>query len=66
MKPLQDTSTQEVLANLVEQNAENGFCVLRAKVRGHREVVTAVVELRKLGSAAWRSRCNRADLVTHG
>jgi len=23
-------------------NAENGFCVLRAKVRGHRDVVTIV------------------------
>jgi len=33
MKPQPDTSTQEVLAGLVERvtyhNAENGFCVLR-------------------------------------
>jgi hypothetical protein len=32
-------STQEVLAGLVERvtyhNAENGFCVLRTKARGH-------------------------------
>ncbi len=46
MKPQPDTSTQEVLAGLVERvtyhNAENGFCVLRVKVRGHREVVTVV------------------------
>jgi hypothetical protein len=33
-----------VLAGLVERvtfhNAENGFCVLRAKARGHRDLVT--------------------------
>jgi hypothetical protein len=43
MKPQPDTSTQEVLAGLVERvtyhNVENGFCVLRAKVRGHRDVI---------------------------
>src|SRR5487761_2780436 len=41
-----DQSTQEVLAGLVERvtyhNAENGFCVLRASARGHRDVVTVV------------------------
>jgi hypothetical protein len=35
--------TGEVLAGLVERvtyhNAENGFCVLRARARGHRNVV---------------------------
>ena len=40
------TSTQETLAGLVERvayhNVENGFCVLRAKARGHRDVVTVV------------------------
>jgi exodeoxyribonuclease V alpha subunit len=39
MKPQPEPSTQEVLAGLVERvtyhNAENGFCVLRAKARGH-------------------------------
>jgi exodeoxyribonuclease V alpha subunit len=38
-----ETSTQEVLAGLVERvtfhNAENGLCVLRAKARGHRDLV---------------------------
>jgi hypothetical protein len=34
-----ETSTQEVLAGLVERVAENGFCVLRAKARGHRDLV---------------------------
>jgi hypothetical protein len=40
-----ESSTHEVLADLIERltyhNAENGFCVLRAKARGHRDVVTA-------------------------
>jgi hypothetical protein len=44
MKSQVERSTQEVLADLVERvtyhNAENGFCVLRAKARGHRDVVT--------------------------
>ena len=40
------SATQEVLAGLVERvtfhNAENGFCVIRIKAPGHRELVTAV------------------------
>ena len=47
MKPQPHLSTQEVLAGLVERvtfhNTENGFCVLRAKARGHRDLVTVVV-----------------------
>jgi hypothetical protein len=46
MKPQPQSSTQEVLAGLVERvtfhNTENGFCVLRAKARGHRDLVTVV------------------------
>jgi len=46
MKPQPESSTQAVLAGIVERityhNAENGFCVLRAKVRGYRDVVTVV------------------------
>ena len=46
MKSNLEPSTQEVLAGLVERvtfhNAENGFCVLRAKARGHRDLVTVV------------------------
>ena len=46
MKSTPESSTQEVLAGLVERvtfhNAENGFCVLRAKARGHRDLVTVV------------------------
>jgi exodeoxyribonuclease V alpha subunit len=47
MRPQPESSSQEVLAGLVERvtyhNAENGFCVLRAKVRGHWDVVTVTV-----------------------
>jgi exodeoxyribonuclease V alpha subunit len=39
-------SDREVLAGLVERvtyhNPENGFCVLRIKARGHRDLVTVV------------------------
>ena len=41
-----DSSPMEALAGLVERvtfhNAENGFCVLRVKVRGQRDLVTVV------------------------
>ena len=37
---------QEVLAGLVERvtfhSQENGFCVLRLKARGHRDLVTVI------------------------
>ena len=40
------TKMTEVLAGLVERvtfhNPENGFCVLRVKARGHRDLVTTV------------------------
>jgi len=46
MKPQPEPSTQEVLAGLVERvtfhNDENGFCVLRVKARGHRDLVTVI------------------------
>lgn len=46
VSPQPKPSAREVLAGLVERvtyhNAENGFCVLRAKARGHRDVVTVV------------------------
>ncbi len=41
-----ESSTHEVLAGLVERvtfhNSDNGFCVLRAKARGHRDLMTVV------------------------
>src|SRR5262245_49178797 len=57
MKLQPDTSTQEVLAGLVERvtyhNAENGFCVLRAKVRSHREIVTVVGHAATIAAGEW-------------
>ena len=55
MKP--EPSVQEVLAGLVERvtyhNAENGFCVLRAKARGHRDVVTVVGHAATIAAGEW-------------
>jgi hypothetical protein len=54
MKAQPEPSTQEVLAGLVERvtyhNAENGFCVLRAKARGHRDLVTIVGHVKSTGN----------------
>jgi len=48
---------REVLAGLVERvtyhNAENGFCVLRAKARGHRDVVTVVGYAATISAGEW-------------
>src|SRR5439155_13457009 len=50
-------SDREVLAGLTERvtyhNAENGFCVLRAKVRGHRDVVTVVGHAAAIAAGEW-------------
>ena len=55
--PQAESSTQEVLAGLVERvtyhNAENGFCVLRAKARGHRDVVTVVGHAATIAAGEW-------------
>jgi len=57
MKPQPQSSTQEVLAGLVERvtfhNAENGFCVLRAKARGHRELVTVIGHAATISAGEW-------------
>jgi exodeoxyribonuclease V alpha subunit len=51
------SSTQEVLAGLVERvtyhNADNGFCVLRAKARGHRDVVTVIGHAATISAGEW-------------
>jgi exodeoxyribonuclease V alpha subunit len=51
------SATREVLAGLVERvtfhNAENGFCVLRIKARGHRELVTAVGHAAVIAAGEW-------------
>ena len=57
MKLQSESSAQEVLAGLVERvtyhNAENGFCVLRAKARGHRDVVTVVGHAATIAAGEW-------------
>jgi exodeoxyribonuclease V alpha subunit len=57
LKPQPESSTQEVLAGLVERvafhNAENGFCVIRVKARGHRELVTAVGHAATIAAGEW-------------
>src|SRR5262245_13748668 len=57
MKSLAESSTEEVLAGLVERvtfhNAETGFCVLRAKARGHRDVVTVVGHAATISAGEW-------------
>jgi exodeoxyribonuclease V alpha subunit len=56
-KPQPATPVQEVLAGLAERvtyhNAENGFCVLRIKARGHRELVTAVGHAATIAAGEW-------------
>src|ERR1700720_1972915 len=57
MKHPRESSTQEVLAGLVERvtfhNVENGFCVLRAKARGHRELVTVIGHAAIISAGEW-------------
>jgi exodeoxyribonuclease V alpha subunit len=56
-KPQPESSAQEVLAGLVERVtfhiAENGFCVLRLKARGHRELVTTVGHVAVISPGEW-------------
>jgi exodeoxyribonuclease V alpha subunit len=57
MKPLQEPSRQEILAGLIERvtfhNSENGFCVLRIKARGHRDLVTVVGHAATISPGEW-------------
>jgi exodeoxyribonuclease V alpha subunit len=52
-----ESSTKQVLAGFVERvtyhNAESGFCVLRAKARGHRDVVTVVGRAATISAGEW-------------
>ena len=47
----------EVLVGLVERvtfhNLENGFCVLRLKARGHRDLVTTVGHAAMISAGEW-------------
>src|SRR6202040_700074 len=57
MKTNLEPSAQEVLAGLVERvtfhNGENGFCVLRAKARGHRDLGTVVGHAAIISAGEW-------------
>ena len=57
MKRQAASAGEEVLAGLVERvtfhNAENGFCVLRAKARGHRDLVTIVGHAASIAVGEW-------------
>src|SRR3979490_2025408 len=57
MRPQQEPSTQEVLAGFVERvtfhNSENGFFVLRAKARGHRDLVTVIGHAATISAGEW-------------
>ena len=57
MKPEPNAPRQEVLAGLVERvtfhNEENGFCVLRTKARGHRDLVTVVGQAASISAGEW-------------
>jgi exodeoxyribonuclease V alpha subunit len=47
----------EVLAGSIERvtfhNASNGFCVLRIKARGHRDLVTVVGHAAEISAGEW-------------
>ena len=57
MKPQLEPSSREVLAGLVERvtyhNDGNGYCVLRIKARGHRELVTVVGHAAAISAGEW-------------
>jgi exodeoxyribonuclease V alpha subunit len=57
MKPQAEPLTAEVLAGLVERvtykNPENGFCVIRVKARGHRDLVTVVGHSAVISAGQW-------------
>ena len=57
MKLQPEPATQEVLAGLVERvtfhNSDNGFCVLRAKARGHRDLVTVIGHAAMISAGEW-------------
>jgi exodeoxyribonuclease V alpha subunit len=61
----------EVLAGLVERvtfhNADNGFCVLRAKARGHRDLVTVIGYAATISAGEWITASGEwVNDTTHG
>src|SRR5262249_3077306 len=64
-------SDRESLAGLVErvtyQNAESGFCVVRVRVRGRRELVTLVGHAAAIAAGEWITATgNWVNDRTHG
>jgi exodeoxyribonuclease V alpha subunit len=64
-------SPHEVLAGLVERvtfhNPENGFCVLRIKARGHRDLVTIVGHAAMISAGEWLTASGEwSNDRTHG
>ena len=64
-------SGREILAGLVErvtyQNAESGFCVVRVRVRGRRELVTLVGHAAAIAAGEWITATgNWVNDRTHG
>ena len=61
---LLESATREVLAGLVERvtfhNAENGFCVLRIKARGHRELITVIGHAAVIVAGEWVTASSRS------
>jgi exodeoxyribonuclease V alpha subunit len=57
MKSQPQPTTEEVLAGLVERvtfhNDDSGFCVLRVKARGHRELVTVIGHAAVISAGEW-------------
>src|ERR1700750_3095701 len=55
--PTSDQPDREVLAGIVERvtfhNAETGFCVLRVKARGHRDLATVVGHAATISPGEW-------------
>ena len=71
MKHPSENQSQEVIAGLVERvtyhNVENGFSVLRAKARGHRDVVTVVGHAPTIAAGEWITASGeRVNDRTHG
>lgn len=57
MKRQSENTEQEVLAGLVERvtfhSLESGFCVLRLKARGHRDLVTTIGHAAMISAGEW-------------
>src|SRR5215471_2974253 len=71
MKRVVKSSTQDMLAGVVERvtfhNAENGFCVLRIRARGHRDLVTVIGHTATISAGEWATATGEwVNDRTHG